>query len=508
MTVSLGARDDGLKAALAGAERNVATFAKSFAGLAVAAGGIAAVKGAFDAFKGFADYAGGIADLAAQTGLTSEATMVWSQALKNAGLEAGALGPLMNRLQKAMTGVNEEGEPTNKAFERLGINIGTFRALKPEQQLDTIAAAISSLPDPADRAAAAMELFGKSGGKALALFTDSGALSTAREQLGDLATNLGTSIASLDKLSDAINAAGENKGMQFMAGFAKGFAGDIDEAANSINRIDLSEAGTWAGEIAKKLKEASDYARIIMNTPIPKVGEMIGFLSPESQAAMAAMDEAFLKAQAEKIAAGQDALAGPAEAIKKADDAMQSLAETASNLKLEGLGPIVELQERGVDLLSNQSVQLEHNLDLYDAQKTLAETLLQTDEQRAKAAEAGAAAEAKRLEDLKAQSSERMNAAKNQLSTIAGADVPAVGERGSRARAARKALELEGKAAQAEAFGDTERAKGFREKAAKARGKAFGKEGDKVGTEQKVLEDIRKEMQELNRKLPTPALAP
>lgn len=505
VTVSFGAKDDGLKDAIAGAEKGIGKMISAFSGLAVAAVGIAAVKSAFDAFKGFADYAGGVADLAAQTGLTSEATMVWSQALKNAGQDASALGPLMNRLQKAMSGVNEDGMVTNKAFETLGINIETLRGLSPDKQLQTVSEAIASINDPAQRAAAAMELFGKSGGKSLAVFTDSSALSTAREQLGELATNLGTSIASLDKLSDAINAAGENKGMQFLAGFAKGFAGDIDEAANSINRIDLSEAGTWAGEIAKKLKEASDYARIILNTPTPKVPEMIGFLSPASQAAMQEMDAAFLKKQAEDIASGKDPLAGkrqekPAATVSKMNE------ELGSSLDL--MTDFSKLSETTLSLQNEFDASLSGAADQMAVMIESQNSLNAAKEKEAEAAQKAADIEAGKLADLKAQTLERLNAAKSQLQTIAGADVPSVGERGTRARAAKKALQLEQKAAEAEAFGNTEKANGFREKAAKAREKAFGKEGDKVGTLEKTVQTIEKTLSELAKKLPTPALAP
>ena len=421
VTVSFGAKDDGLKAAIAGVEKGIGKMSSAFSVLVVAAVGIAAVKSAFDGFKKLADYAGGVSDLAAQTGLTAEATMVWTQALKNAGQDAGALGPLMNKLQKAMSGVNEDGEVTNKAFEKLGINVETLRALSPDQYLQTVAEAIGAIKDPAERAALAVELLGKSGGKSLAVFTDSSALSTAREQLGELATNLGSNIASLDKLSDAINAAGENKSLQFMAGFAKAFSGDLESAANTLNKMDFSKPGEDLGLMARGAKAIADDLARAANTgkgsfeaagpafmaalksavPLLGAGELL-------KNALGATGSA-LKSRGEQAnAAGKDPLAGKSEenpaketgdALTEANAAMQDVLASASTLKLEGLGPIPELLERGVDLLADQGIELNHNLDLYKVQGELAETLKQTEEQRQRAAESGAEAEISALRE-------------------------------------------------------------------------------------------------------------
>lgn len=84
-----------------------------------------------------------------------------------------------------------------------------------------------------------------------------------------------------------------------------------------------------------------------------------------------------------------------------------------------------------------------------------------------------ASAEEDKLSSLRGQVSERLSAAQDQLSTIAGANVPTVGERGSRSRAAKKALDLEQKAPTEDAFGNSKK---LREKASKLREKAFGKE--------------------------------
>jgi hypothetical protein len=511
VVVTFGAKDEGLNSAIKGAGKGVSALTKSFAVLGGAALAVGAVKVAFDAFKGLADYAGGIADLAAQTGMSAQATMVWGQALKNAGVGAEALGGLVNKLQRALTGVNEEGEPTNKAFERLGINMNALRAMRPDQQMDAVAAAIAAIPDPAQRAAAAIDIFGKSGGKALALFTDGGALTTARDQLGSLAENLGASIESLDKLSDAMNAAGEIKSMQIMAGFVKGFSGDLSSAADSINKADFSKFGEVLGwmasdatTLADKLLEAVDSIPLVGSALKDAYdGSNIDYVAGPRGAqaeAIAAADAASFKKEQEQ---GMGPLAAPAAETVTA--LQESNMQLGSSFNL--MTDISSLSASNLSLQDSYSASLqgaaEQQAVMVDSQKALNEAKEKEVEVAKKAAEI----ERDKLNDLKAQTSERLQAAQSQLGRIANADVSAVGAKGSRQRAARKAMQLEEDAADAEAFGNTDKAKKLRERAGKFREKAFAGE-DKTGTAEASLKAIDDGIKELNKKLPTPALAP
>jgi hypothetical protein len=519
VTISFGAKDEGLKSAISGAQKGVSALTKAFASLGVSAAAVGAAKFAFDAFKGLADYAGGIADLAAQTGLSAQATMVWGQALKNAGLGADALGGLVNKLQRALTGVNEQGEPTNKAFERLGMNMDALRAMRPDQQMDAVAAAIAAIPDPAQRAATAIEIFGKSGGKALALFTDSGALTTAREQLGSLAENLGANIESLDKLSDALNAAGEIKSMQIMAGFSSGFSGDMNAAADAINKMDFSKAAQDLGYMARGAREL-----VAALEKLPGVGGLVA-------------NAGEVAGRAAKGAAGSLPLFGPlvtagmygagklrdmgqksveAEQAAKAEDIAAPAAATVTAIEEANnqLGASLTLMTDLSDMsASNLSLQDSYSSAITGAAEQMSvmvdsqNALNAAKEKEVEVAKKAAEIERDKLNDLKSQTSERLQAAQSQLGRIANADVSAVGAKGSRQRAARKAMQLEEDAADAEAFGNTDKAKKLRERAGKFREKAFAGE-DKTGTAEASLKAIDDGIKELNKKLPTPALAP
>ncbi len=503
LTVTLGAKDEGLSAAMKGAEKGVASLGKAFAALGVAAAAVGAAKLAFDAFKGLADYAGGISDLAAQTGMTAQATMVWGQALKNAGLGADALGQLVNKLQKAMTGVNEQGEPTNKAFERLGINMTALRAMRPDEQMDAVAKAIAALPDPAARAATAMEIFGKSGAKALALFTDGSALDTARQQLGGLAENLGANIESLDKLSDALNAAGENKSLQFMAGFAKSFSGDIDAAADSINKLDLSKLGETLGDVAKDAFSLSQRMMKMQRTVLSMIGLGNGnnldyIIGPtgETADAIAASDaEAFAREKANGF--------GPL--AEKPNDSVSAPIEKA-NLELgtsfDLMTDINSLSASNLSLSDSYSSALSGAAEQLGVMVDSQKALTAAKEREAEAAKKSAEADKEKLKTLQSQ---RNSAAQSQLERMAGADVPAISARGARQRAAKKSLELDQQAQQAEDFGDTEKANKARVKSSQLREKYNLPQVESTET---TLKSIETEMKDLNKKLPTNSLAP
>jgi len=71
--------------------------------------------------------------------------MILQQAFVNNGMEAESVGKAVNKLQKALPGVNEQGEPTNKTFEKLGLSMEELVALSPDEQLLRIGKAINGL---------------------------------------------------------------------------------------------------------------------------------------------------------------------------------------------------------------------------------------------------------------------------------------------------------------------------------------------------------------------------
>jgi hypothetical protein len=228
--------------------RPVTALAAGVAGGMALIGGAAMVAGGGIAFgvKKAMDLGGALADLSARTGASASGLMVMQQAFTNAGLSADQVGPAMNRMQKALTGANEDGDKTTSMFERLGLNMAELQGMKPDQQFQEVASAIAEITDPAERATAAMALFGKSGGEMLALFNDPAAFGSAAAQVGTQAQLMDRNAALFDDISDKLALAGL-KVQGFFVGVADQVAPVLQPLLDWFANQDLAAQGQKFG---------------------------------------------------------------------------------------------------------------------------------------------------------------------------------------------------------------------------------------------------------------------
>jgi hypothetical protein len=173
-------------------------------GGATIAAGAAIIAGT----KAALDFGGQLSDLSNRTGIAAGDLQVMGQAFKNNGLSIEAVGPAVNRLQKALAGVNEDGQATGGIFARLGLNMEEMMAAAPDEQFRRVGAAISGLSDPTERTAAAMAIFGRSGGELMALFNSPDAFGQAAKEVGAQAAIMDRNAALFDDISDKLALAG------------------------------------------------------------------------------------------------------------------------------------------------------------------------------------------------------------------------------------------------------------------------------------------------------------
>jgi len=216
---------------------------------AAANAALAPFQQAFGAIKDSLDLGGRLSDVSAQTGIAVSDLVVLRQAFDNAGVGADGVGPAINRMQKALAGVTEEGEPSNEALVRLGLTMGEIRSLSPAEQFARVASGLAAITDPTERAATAMKIFGRKGGEMMALFRDSSAMATAAQQVGGLAAVMEANASQFDFISDALGAANV-KVQQFSAGVTAGIAPALQELADSLNQTDLTGLGESVGQAA------------------------------------------------------------------------------------------------------------------------------------------------------------------------------------------------------------------------------------------------------------------
>jgi hypothetical protein len=211
---------------------------------------IAGLSGVLSEMKGALDLGGQLSDLSASTGASVSELVVLRQALANAGMGADAAGPMIARFQRALAGVNEDGVTTRGVLEELGINTLALSRMSLQDQFTELSRVIAAIEDPADRAAAAIKLFGRSGVEMLAFMRDPAAFTMASEQVGELGNVLEANANRFDSVSDAIEAMGL-KIDQFFVGFMSEISGlDVFE---NLAKADFTTLGQSAGQASSAL---------------------------------------------------------------------------------------------------------------------------------------------------------------------------------------------------------------------------------------------------------------
>jgi len=262
---------DKLQGRLTGFSGNVESFNSKVSGMASSfakfAGPIAAVglaflgaKSALQAFTEAISMAGQLNDLSSRTGETAGNLAILQRAFDNAGSSGEAVGPVINKIQKAIVEADQGTQKFVDAFASLGISMEDFKGKTPTEQLQVIAKALSEVEDPTQRSALAMELLGKSGGELIPLLRAMGVeLETARKQLGSYPEAIDLAAKALDDIGDNFNAISK-KGMEFATGLMVNLAPALAEITTQISQIDAAGFGMMISDYVMKMAQGIDGA--------------------------------------------------------------------------------------------------------------------------------------------------------------------------------------------------------------------------------------------------------
>lgn len=147
-----------------------------------------------------------IDDLSQRTGIQVEALQGYSLAAKLAGVDTEQFGATVQRLAVSIGKANA-GDAFDKSLRGINLSVAELRALSPEEQFSAIGAAISQLPTVADRAGAAVEIFGKQGAALAPLFREGAAsleeLQARAERLGVIVSE--TQVNNVTSMNDAFD---------------------------------------------------------------------------------------------------------------------------------------------------------------------------------------------------------------------------------------------------------------------------------------------------------------
>ncbi len=208
-----GGLDKSEQAALAASKKIQDTFDNMKAKVAATAGAIAGGLAAgftIAAFKGLISGAieGGAAldDLRMQTGATVEALSGLMAVGKFNNMGPEQIGAAMNKLAANLAGASEESKGTGKALEALGIDFDTFKNLRPEEQMLTVAKAMAKFEDGTGKAAVAMAFYGKQGAQMLPFLHD---LAEVETLAAKVTTEQAAAAANLDDNLTRLSTSGE-----------------------------------------------------------------------------------------------------------------------------------------------------------------------------------------------------------------------------------------------------------------------------------------------------------
>jgi hypothetical protein len=218
---------------------------KNFALIAGALTFGAAIAGAYKlgrALKDAFDLGGRLSDLSAQTGVAVDQLAILQQAFEDNGVAADSIGSVINKLQRSITDFGAGLSTQSRAFERLGITFDEIKNKSPLEQFKMVQNAIANMQDPTQKAATAMELFGRAGGDLMALFQDSGAIEKASVTMGSSAEILRKNAERFDRISDLLNRASV-KFQGIILALAEVAAPKILLALEQFNKMDFAGIG-------------------------------------------------------------------------------------------------------------------------------------------------------------------------------------------------------------------------------------------------------------------------
>jgi len=169
----------------------------------IVAGGFAAATSAISSYvSNIRTTVDETAKLARRTGIAVEALQGFQVAAGLSGVQN--LEGAVQRLTISIGDAGQGNKTAQEAFDRLGLSFEELATLSPEDQFRAVSAAISELPSQAERAAAAADLFGRTGVELLPMFESNlQAIEERAQRLGIILS--GPQTEAIEEMNDALS---------------------------------------------------------------------------------------------------------------------------------------------------------------------------------------------------------------------------------------------------------------------------------------------------------------
>lgn len=199
-------------------------------------------------------------DLAQRLGMSVESLQALQMAAKLSGVD-DATGALQ-KLTVAIGNAAESGK--TEAFTKLGLDFQALQAMSPEDQFKAIQSAIAGLATPAERAAAAVAIFGRAGVELLPLMSQN--LEEIEQRMRRLGAIVGNdqveAIGSMNDSLDMVKASFDGIAATVLGNLApvvESLANEILAMVESFNSVSGSGGEGIANTITDALLDIADY---------------------------------------------------------------------------------------------------------------------------------------------------------------------------------------------------------------------------------------------------------
>ena len=235
--------------AFSGAFRGLGALLKP---VGIAIGGLGIAFGALDRFFKIGivsaiEMGDEMKNLAGRTGASIPFLYDLQKLLKNSGVSSMSGAVALQNMQRALTGVNADGEPTNDMLARLKLNVDDLMKMTPEQQFMIIGKAISSLSTSAEQTAASFSIFGRAGASLKGVFKEAGFAELGTKQ-SETGVALAKNADNFSKISAKLRDSGS-----FFRGFFIEMAGAV--APSILELFKFFEGGDMLAGFGAKLGE-------------------------------------------------------------------------------------------------------------------------------------------------------------------------------------------------------------------------------------------------------------
>ena len=237
------------------------------------------VAGAFNSFvAGSAAAVASVDDLSKRTGVSTQTLQAYQFAAEQSGVSVETFGKGVQKLGINLGEAQTGNKSAIKSFADLGLSVQELSRLSPEAAFEAVAAAISQLPGPAQQAAAAVSLFGKSGAELVPVFAEgAGYLAEMRaeaERLGlVLSKDQVQGLATLDDSIGKVSATFKAFQARVTAELAPSLIAAAESAATFIAALDVQEVAKSAeaaiGGVVEVARAAADAFLILFKATAP-----------------------------------------------------------------------------------------------------------------------------------------------------------------------------------------------------------------------------------------------